>query len=97
MTEHLTDQLVELYQRRQVEPAEREKSDAHLAVCRDCLNRVLDPEHAVLVLHSLSEAFLPSANEGPFHLSHEELKRYRAGAASSAFNVASTLVAFESL
>jgi hypothetical protein len=87
MTEHLTDQLVELYQRRQVEPAERQKSDAHLAVCKDCLNRVLDPEHAVLVLQSLSEAFLPSANEGPFHLSHEELKRYRAGAASNADQV----------
>ena len=84
MTEHLTDQLVELYQRRQIDPAERQKSDAHLAVCQACLNRVLDPEHAVLVLHSLSEAFLPSLDEEPFHLSHAELKNYVGGAAAKA-------------
>ena len=84
MTEHLTDQLVELYQRRQVDPAERQKSDAHLAVCKDCLNRVLDPEHAVLVLHSLSEAFLPAVSEAPFHLSNAELRKFVAGTASNA-------------
>ena len=84
MTEHLTDQLVELYQRGQVEPAERQKSDAHLAVCESCVKRVLNSEHATLAFNSLREALLPAGNEAPFHLSNAELGKFVAGAASNA-------------
>jgi hypothetical protein len=84
MAEHLTEEQIEHYRRRQNDPAARQECDLHLTACDDCLRRVLDSAHAALAFNSLSEAFLPSLNEKPFHLSHAELKSYRAGTATSA-------------
>lgn len=84
MAEHLTEKEIELYRRRQNDPAARQKSDLHLKTCDDCLKRVLDSEHAALAFNALSEAFLPSVDEKPFHLSHSDLKSYQAGTAVSA-------------
>ncbi len=55
---------------------ERRELDAHVIGCESCLRRVLNPAHSPLAFTSLTEAFMPSAEEKPFHLSHEELKRY---------------------
>ena len=55
---------------------ERRALDAHVIGCESCLRRVLNPAHSPLAFTSLTEAFMPSADEKPFHLSHEELKRY---------------------
>jgi hypothetical protein len=74
--DHLTEQEVANFQRLLMNSAERRKVDAHVAVCEDCMGRLLDPAHSPLAFNSLTEAFLPSAVEKPFHLSREELKRY---------------------
>ena len=85
MTEHLTEQEIERY--RQPEgnnPGNRQITAAHLAVCQPCLTRVLDSEHAILAVNNLTEAFLPSVGEEPFHLSHAELQSYCAGSIATA-------------
>jgi hypothetical protein len=74
--EHLTEQEVVDFQRQMLTSAERRRLDAHVAACEDCLQRILGPSHSLLAFGSLTEAFMPSAGEKPFHLSSEELKRY---------------------
>ncbi|HKR02827.1 MAG TPA: hypothetical protein VJT09_19265 [Pyrinomonadaceae bacterium] len=75
--EHLTDTEVADFRRLAISSAERRRLDAHVAACEDCLGRLLGPSHTHLALDSLTEAFMPSAAEKPFHLSREELKRYQ--------------------
>jgi hypothetical protein len=84
MTEHLSEKTIGLYRRRQIDPAARERADAHLAVCEACVMRILDTKDSVLAFNSLSEAFLPGTNEDPFHLSNAELERFAARTASDA-------------
>jgi hypothetical protein len=83
MAEHLTEQEIEIYRRRDV-TGKRQIIAAHLAVCNDCLKRVLDSEHSVVAFNALSEAFLTSTDEKPFHLSELELERYSTGATARA-------------
>lgn len=87
MSEHLSEQDVELYRRRAADPAERRRADAHLGACEDCLRRVLDSEHESLAFAALTEAFLPAADEEPFHLSAVELRDYLAGSLDEADRV----------
>ena len=77
--EHLTDQQVEAYRQRAVEASDRNALVSHLAVCEACLQRVINTEHFDVAYTSLKESFLSPTDEAPFHLSLEELKRYRAG------------------
>ena len=84
MTEHLSEKAIEAYRGREGTPADRQKTAAHLAVCDDCRERVLNSEHSVVAFNSLTEALLPSADEEPFHLSLAEMKSYVAGAAATA-------------
>jgi hypothetical protein len=84
MAEHLTEQEIEIYRRRDDSPGVRQITAAHLAVCDDCLKRVLDSADSTLAFNSLKEAFLPAVGEQSFHLSHAELKSYRAGVAPQA-------------
>lgn len=84
MAEHLTEQEIELYRRRKGNSGNREIAAAHLAVCRPCLERVLDSEHSVLAVDALTEAFLPVVGDPPFHLSHAELKSYVGGSIAKA-------------
>lgn len=84
MTGHLTEETIELYRRHQLDPAARRESDAHLATCQDCLDLLLNSEHAVLGFSSVSEALLPSVHEEPFHISATDLKNYAAGKADRA-------------
>jgi anti-sigma factor RsiW len=81
MTEHLTEQIIELYRRREIDPVARQRTDAHLAQCDVCLARVADPQQSALAFNALTEAFLPSNAEQSFHLSPAELKAYVSGAA----------------
>ena len=78
MAEHLTEQEIEIYRRRENDP-DRPATAAHLAVCQSCLKRVLEPAHSALAVSALTEAFLPSEGEEPFHLSSAELKDYAGG------------------
>ncbi|HEX8845558.1 MAG TPA: hypothetical protein VF791_12980 [Pyrinomonadaceae bacterium] len=75
--EHLTDEQVADFRRRALTIPERGRLDAHVAVCDVCLQRLLEPAHRDLAFTSLTEAFMPSVDETPFHLSLEELKRYQ--------------------
>lgn len=75
-TEHLTEQEVAQFRERELTPAERRALDTHVVNCESCLRRVLNPAHSPLAFTSLTEAFIPSADEKPFHLSQAELKRY---------------------
>src|ERR1700686_306534 len=84
MAGHLTEHEIELYRRRQIDRARRQRTDQHLAVCEPCLKRVVNSGHSVLAYNALTEAFLPSVDEESFHLSNAELKRYSAGATSEA-------------
>lgn len=84
MAEHLTEQEIELYVRREGNPGNRQVTAEHLVVCQPCLQRVLDSEHSVLAVNALTEAFLPSVGDPPFHLSHAELKNYVAGSIAKA-------------
>jgi hypothetical protein len=45
---------------------------------------VLDPEYSNVAFTALTEAFLPPADEAPFHLSHGELKNYVGGSIDEA-------------
>ena len=83
MTEHLTEQTIELYRRSQISPGERRLTEAHLAACESCVERVLNSDHASLAFNSLKEALLPAANEAPFHLSNAELRKFAAGGGST--------------
>src|SRR2546423_10831176 len=83
MAEHLTEQEIELYRRREDSPGNREIAAAHLAVCRPCLERVLDSD-AALAVNALTEALLPSVGDPPFHLSQAELKSYVGGSIAKA-------------
>jgi len=83
MPEHLTEQEIENYRRRDGD-RDRQTTAAHLAVCQSCLQRVLEPSHSALAVSALTEAFLPTAGEEPFHLSPSELQNYAAGAITEA-------------
>lgn len=87
MAGHLTEQEIELYRRRETKHGDRRIIAGHLAVCDDCLRRVVDYEHSVVAFNALSEAFLPAVDEKPFHLSNAELARYSANVATSADRV----------
>ncbi len=76
-TEHLTAEEVAQFRERALTPAQRRELDAHVVGCESCLRQVLDPAHSPLAFTSLTEAFMPSVDEKPFHLSREELKRYK--------------------
>lgn len=84
MSEHLTEQEAELYRRRSIDPAERQRLSAHLNACENCLRRVLDPEYTSVAFTALTEAFLPRSEEEPFHLSRGELKNYVGGSIDEA-------------
>lgn len=84
MTQHLTEPEIELCRRRQGDESVRRRTAAHLAVCEHCVKRVYNGEHSVLTVNALTEAFLPAADEEPFHLSYAELKEYVSGQAASA-------------
>jgi hypothetical protein len=84
MTEHLSEQTIERYRRRQVDPAERPRADAHLAMCEACVGRILDADNSALAFNSLGEAFTPATNEEPFHLSSAELRQFVSKTASAA-------------
>lgn len=84
MSKHLTEQEAELYRRRGIDTAQRQRLSAHLNACENCLQRVLDPEYSNVAFTALTEAFLPSVDEEPFHLSREELKNYLTGAIDEA-------------
>jgi len=87
MGEHLTQEQTELYRRRDGSSRNRQLTAAHLAACQACRERVLDSGHSVLAIDALTEAFLPSVGEEPFHLSHDELKSYVAGSSGRADQV----------
>src|SRR5215210_8948420 len=84
MSEHLTEQEIDLYRRRSTVPAERGRIHAHLNTCESCLRRALDPAYSNVALSALTEAFLPPVDEEPFHLSREELKNYLSGSIDEA-------------
>ena len=84
MAKHLTEQEIEVYRQRKGTLGNREKTEAHLAVCRPCLERVVDSGHSALAVDALTEALLPSAGDLPFHLSHAELKSYVGGSIAEA-------------
>jgi len=77
--EHLTDQQVEAYRQRELDASGRNALASHLAACEACLRRVVDAAHLNVAFASLKESFLSRADEEPFHLSREELKRYTQG------------------
>jgi anti-sigma factor RsiW len=77
--EHLTDQQVEAYRQRELDVSGRNALASHLAACEACLRRVVDAAHFNVAFASLKESFLARADEEPFHLSREELKRYTEG------------------
>lgn len=77
--EHLTDQQVESYRQRELDASGRNALSSHLAACEVCLRRVVDAAHFNVAFASLKESFLLPADEEPFHLSREELKRYTQG------------------
>lgn len=83
MPEHLTEQEIENYRRRERDP-DRQTTAAHLAVCPSCLQRVLEPAHSAVAVSALTEAFLPTTGEEPFHLSSADLKNYAAGSFTEA-------------
>jgi hypothetical protein len=75
--EHLTEQRVAQFRQRSMTTAERRELDAHVAVCEDCLRRILKPTaSSSLAYTAVTEAFMPGTDEKPFHLSAEELERF---------------------
>jgi len=76
IAEHLTEQQIERYRRREGDPVDRQIAAAHFAVCDDCLTRVLNSEHSVLAFDALTEALLAPVDAEPFHLSPAELRGY---------------------
>ena len=87
MAKHLTEEQIQLYRSDTADPGNRQTTAAHLAVCRPCLERVLSSEHSVVAVNALTQAFLPTAGEEPFHLSIAELKSYVAGSSAKADEV----------
>jgi len=84
MSEHLTEQEIDLYRHRSIVQADRGRIHAHLNTCESCLKRALDPAYSNVALNALTEAFLPTVDEEPFHLSRAELKKYISGSIDEA-------------
>src|SRR5262249_41594570 len=87
MTEHLTETEVNLFRERAIKPTERERLDAHVAICESCLRRILPSEDAALVYSELTEAFLPDSAEEAFHLSNADVGAYATGSVDRADRV----------
>lgn len=81
LSNHLTQQEVELFRRRTINEAERRRVDEHIACCEVCLQKVVQPEYAFA---ALSEAFLPALDEAAFHLSQADLKNFVRGSVDEA-------------
>jgi len=79
MTEHLTETEVGFFRERALNPTERERIDAHVAICESCLRRILPPEDAALVYSELTEALLSDSSDEAFHLSNADVRRYTNG------------------
>lgn len=79
MTDHLTETEVSLFRERTITLAEREKIDAHVAICDSCLRRILPSDDAALVYSELTEALLPDSTEEAFHLSNADARAYANG------------------
>lgn len=84
MAKHLTEQEIEDYRQRKGNPGNREITAAHLAVCRPCLESVMDSENSALAVDALTEALLPAVDDPPFHLSHAQLTSYVGGSIDNA-------------
>lgn len=87
MTDHLTETEVSLFRERTIGPTERERIDAHVAICESCLRRILPSEDAALVYSELTEALLSDGTEEAFHLSNEDARRYANGLIDQADSV----------
>jgi hypothetical protein len=79
MSNHLTEREIDLYRRRQMDLAGRRRTEEHLAVCKACVKQIVTSEQNVLAFNAVTEAFLPSVDEEPFHLSAAEIERYVTG------------------
>jgi hypothetical protein len=87
MTDHLTETEVSLFRERTISPAERERIDAHVAICESCLRRILPSEDVALVYSELTEALLSDDADEAFHLSNVDLRRYVNGVVDQADRV----------
>lgn len=79
MTDHLTETEVSLFRERTIRPTERERIDAHVAICESCLRRILPSEDSALVYSELTEALLSDSTDEAFHLSNDNARRYANG------------------
>jgi hypothetical protein len=87
MTEHLTETEVSLFRERTIKATERERIDAHVAICESCLRRILPSEDTALVYSELTEALLSDSADEAFHLSNEDARRYADGLSDQADRV----------
>jgi hypothetical protein len=79
MTEHPTKQQLEEYCRRVLAPAAFLPVHRHVATCSVCAEQCSSSEHAARDLAYLREAFLPAADDTPYHLSAIEAVAYAKG------------------
>lgn len=77
MNEHLTEQLIERYRRRALQPAELLDADDHLAACEICRRRLADEGRVQAAGRSLRRDL---AATGLTHLDYEQLASYVEGA-----------------
>jgi hypothetical protein len=74
--DHLTDEQITAYRRRDLDESHVSAVAAHLSACVSCLERVVDPAHAGVAFASLKESFFSRVDEEPFHISRKELHNY---------------------
>ncbi|MEO8434001.1 MAG: hypothetical protein ABI596_03840 [Pyrinomonadaceae bacterium] len=75
MAEHLTEQQIEGYRRRESDPGARQAIAAHFASCDECAKRVINADSAI-GFEVLTESLLAPVDDEPFHLSQDELRGY---------------------
>jgi anti-sigma factor RsiW len=76
VTEHLSQQMVESYGKRQLSATELISVDAHLAVCETCRTHLYQVEYADEMSTSLLTGLHREAQKPLQHLSYEELDAY---------------------
>jgi len=79
MTEHPTKQQLDEYCRRVLAPAAFLPVHRHVSSCSLCAAECNSPEYAARDLGYLREAFLPSVDETPYHLSAVDAVAYAKG------------------
>src|ERR1044072_1889432 len=76
MLEHLTDEQIESYRKRDLNPHQLLAADKHCLACESCRSRLNESGKLQATFNKLRENLQTAARAGPEHLEHRRLEAY---------------------